>query len=195
MNQQPLSYPIRCATLDDLPVLRALIEDSVWVLQANEYSDAQRRAAIKLVYGVDTQLIRDGTYYAVEIDRQIVACGGWSRRKTLFGGDQHAPSREPKLLDPATEAAKIRAFFVRPGWERRGIGSALLWACEQAALAEGFRSLEMGSTLTGVALYLAQGYREVESIEVALENDLTMTIVRMAKTVATSQFFSGKRSG
>jgi GNAT superfamily N-acetyltransferase len=194
MNQQPLSYTIRLATLDDLPVLRALVEDSVWVLQANEYSDAQRRAAIKLVYGVDTQLIRDGTYYAVEIDHQIVACGGWSRRKTLFGGDQHAPSREPKLLDPASEAAKIRAFFVRPGWERRGIASALLWACERAALAEGFRSLEMGSTLTGVGLYLAQGYREVERIEVALENGLTMTIVRMAKTVAT-QFSSGKRWG
>ncbi len=195
MNQQPVSYTIRLATLNDLPVLRALIEDSVWVLQANEYTDAQRRAAIKLVYGVDTQLIRDGTYYAVEIDRQIVACGGWSRRKTLFGGDQHAPSREPELLDPATEAAKIRAFFVRPGWERRGIGSALLRACEQAALAEGFGSLEMGSTLTGVALYLAQGYREVERIEVALENGLTMTIVRMAKTVAAPQCSSGKRSG
>ena len=100
--------------------------ESVWVLQANEYNDEQREAAIRLVYGVDTQLIRDGTYFVVEHDGTIVACGGWSRRRTLFGGDQHAPTREPELLDPATDAAKIRAFFVRPGWERRGIGSALM---------------------------------------------------------------------
>ena len=126
------------------------------------------------MYGVDTQLIRDGTYFAVEQDNEIVACGGWSRRKTLFGGDQHRPSREPELLDPASEPAKIRAFFVKPGWERQGIGSALVRACEQAALAEGFRQIEMASTLTGVALYSAHGYREVERIDVPMENGLTL---------------------
>ncbi|HZD31675.1 MAG TPA: GNAT family N-acetyltransferase [Candidatus Angelobacter sp.] len=172
--------------MNDLPVLQELIAASVWVLQANDYSDAQRAAATRQVYGVDTQLVRDGTYFAVEMDGQIVACGGWSRRKTLFGGDQHRPTREPELLDPATEAAKVRAFFVRPGWERRGIGSALLQACEQAALAEGFRRLEMGSTLTGMALYSAYGYREVERIEVPLEAGLTMTVVRMAKAFPTT---------
>jgi GNAT superfamily N-acetyltransferase len=184
MKQLPHEIRIRPAAMDDLPVLRALIADSVWTLQSKEYSDAVREAATRLVYGVDTQLIRDGTYFAVEVGSEIVACGGWSRRKTLFGGDQHAPTREPDLLDPSIDAAKIRAFFVRPGWERRGIGSMLIRACEQAAIAEGFRRLEMGSTLTGVALYSAHGYREVERIEVPLENNLTMTVVRMAKAVA-----------
>jgi GNAT superfamily N-acetyltransferase len=187
MKQLPNELRIRAATMDDLPVLRDLIAESVWTLQANDYSDAVREAAIRLLYGVDTQLIRDGTYFAVEHQGRIVGCGGWSRRKTLFGGDQHAPTREPELLKPATEAAKIRAFFVRPGWERRGIGSALIEACEQAAIAEGFCQLEMGSTLTGVALYSAHGYREVERIEVPLERSLTMIVVRMDKTVARSQ--------
>ena len=168
--------------MGDVPVLQALVAESVWVLQAKEYNDAQREAAIRLVYGIDTQLIRDGTYFAVEHDDQIVACGGWSRRKTLFGGDQHGPSREPELLDPASEPARIRAFFVRPGWERRGIGSALVRACEQAALAEGFRQIEMASTLTGVALYSVHGYREVERIEVPLENGLTLPVIRMMKS-------------
>jgi GNAT superfamily N-acetyltransferase len=176
-------FTTRPVDVDDLPVLRELIRQSVWVLQANEYTDAQREAATRIVYGVDTQLIRDGTYFAVECDGEIVACGGWSRRRTLFGGDQHSPTREPELLDPATEAAKIRAFFVRPGWERKGIGSALIRACEQAALAEGFRRIEMGSTLTGIPLYAAHGYREVERIEVPLEDGLTMTVVRMAKSL------------
>ena len=176
-------FTLRLAKAEDLSVLQALVAESVWVLQAKEYSDAQREAAIRLVYGIDTQLIRDGTYFAVEQDGQIVACGGWSRRKTLFGGDQHAPSREPELLDPANEPARIRAFFVRPGWERRGIGSALVRACEQAALSEGFHEIEMASTLTGVALYSAHGYKEVERIDVPMENGLTLAVIRMAKAI------------
>ena len=183
MNTSSASFTIRAATLQDLPILQRLVADSVWVLQVSDYTDAQREAAIRLVYGVDTQLIRDGTYFAVECDGQIVACGGWSRRKTLFGGDQHRPSREPELLDPAKDAAKIRAFFVRPGWERRGIGSALIRACERAARDEGFRRLEMGSTLTGVPLYSSHGYLEAGRIEVPLDEGLTMTVVRMEKSV------------
>jgi predicted N-acetyltransferase YhbS len=185
MKTLPTDFRIRPATMDDVPVLRDLIAQSVWTLQSPDYSDAVREAATRLVYGVDTQLVRDGTYFVVEVANEIVACGGWSRRKTLFGGDQHAPTREPELLNPANDAAKIRAFFVRPGWERRGIGSALIWACEQAAIAEGFRRMEMGSTLTGVALYSAHGYREVERIEVTLEDNLTMTVVRMEKSFTT----------
>ncbi len=181
-----VEFDLRLATLGDLPVLQALVAESVWVLQAKEYSDAQREAAIRLVYGVDTQLLRDATYFAVERDGQIVACGGWSRRKTLFGGDQHSPTREPELLDPASEAARIRAFFVKPGWERRGIGSILVRACEQAALSEGFRRIEMASTLTGVALYSAHGYQEVERIDVPMENGLTLPVVRMAKLFSGS---------
>ena len=182
MNQAPNPFALRLATMDDLTVLHDLVADSVWRLQANDYTDAQREAAIRIVYGVDTQLLRDGTYYAVDQDRLIVACGGWSRRRTLFGGDQHGPSREPELLDPAREPAKIRAFFVKPGWERQGIGSALVRACEQAAIAEGFRGIEMASTLTGVALYAAHGYRQMERLHVPLEHGLTLPIIRMAKT-------------
>ena len=180
------TFTIRVATLDDLTVLQGLVADSVWVLQAKEYNDAQREAAIKLVYGIDTQLIRDGTYFVVEQDQQIVACGGWSRRRTLFGGDQHSPSRAPELLDSANEPARIRAFFVKPGWERRGIGSVLVRACERAALSEGFHQIEMASTLTGVALYSAHGYREVERIDVPLEDELTLPVIRMAKAFAKS---------
>ena len=183
MKLLPDDIKFRLATMDDLPLLRQLISDSVWILQSKDYSDSVREAATRLVYGVDTQLIRDGTYFAVEVSGEIVACGGWSRRKTLFGGDQHAPTREPELLNPATDAAKIRAFFVRPGWERRGIGGALMSVCEQAALAEGFRRFEMGSTLTGVPLYSAHGYLEIERVEVPLECGLTMTIVRMGKSL------------
>lgn len=176
-------FAIRLATMADLPILQALVTESVWILQANEYDDEQRKAAIRLVFGVDTQLIHDGTYFAVEHGDAIVACGGWSRRRTLFGGDQHRATREPELLDPAREPSRIRAFFVRPGWERRGIGSALVRACEEAALAEGFHQMEMASTLTGVALYSAHGYREVERIDVPLEQGLILPVIRMSKVL------------
>jgi GNAT superfamily N-acetyltransferase len=169
MPESLFPFTIRLATMEDVSELSGLLAESVWVLQANEYSDAQREAAIRLVYGIDTQLSCDGTYFVVEHDGQIVGCGGWSRRRTLFGGDQHRQSREPELLDPSSEAARIRAFFVRPGWERRGIGGALVRACERAATSEGFHTIEMASTLTGVALYSACGYREVERIDVPLE--------------------------
>lgn len=186
MSQSQSPFTIRPATLDDVSDLQDLVADSVWVLQANDYTDEQREAAIRIVYGIDTQLIRDGTYFAVEYDRQIVGCGGWSRRKTLFGGDQHRPSREDSLLDPGSEPARIRAFFVKPGWERRGIGSALVRTCEQAAICEGFRQIEMASTLTGVALYSAHGYREVDRIDIPLEKGVTLPVVRMIKTVGES---------
>ncbi len=173
--------------MDDVPALQCLVADSVWVLQAKEYTDQQREAAIRLVYGIDTQLIRDGTYFVVEQDGMVVGCGGWSRRQTLFGGDQHQPSRAQNLLDPANDAARIRAFFVKPGWQRRGIGSALVRTCEQAAVAEGFRRIEMASTLTGIALYSAHGYCEVERIDVPLEDGLMLPVVRMRKTVRHSR--------
>jgi len=186
MPELPFPFTIRLATMDDVAALTDLVAESVWVLQAREYSDAQREAAIRLVYGIDTQLVRDGTYFVVEHDSHIVGCGGWSRRRTLFGGDQHRSSQEPELLDPASESARIRAFFVRPGWERRGIGGGLVRACERAATSEGFHTIEMASTLTGIALYSACGYREVERIDVPLENGLTLPIVRMAKSFAHS---------
>jgi GNAT superfamily N-acetyltransferase len=115
-------------------------------------------------------------------DGQLVACGGWSKRKTLFGGDR-AAIREPELLNPATDAAKIRAFFVHPNWVRKGIGTLLLNHCEQAARDAGFSRFEMGATLTGVPLYRVRGYFELEAVDVPLPNGIKLPIVRMAKTI------------
>jgi GNAT superfamily N-acetyltransferase len=175
---------LRKAVPDDIEDLRKLIEASVRGLQIRDYSPAQIEGALTSVYGVDTRLIADGTYFAVE-DRQsgssqIVACGGWSRRKTLYGGDQYA-GREDALLDPARDAAKIRAFFVHPDWARRGLGTMILEACERAAVAAGFTRLEMGATLSGVPFYRAQGYAEVERESVLLGNGELLPIVKMAK--------------
>ncbi|HWZ59921.1 MAG TPA: GNAT family N-acetyltransferase [Gemmatimonadaceae bacterium] len=171
---------IRPAAFDDVPALEALIEDAVMVLQAADYSEAQRRGALGTVFGVDSQLIRDGTYFVAEASGLLVGCGGWSRRRTLFGGDAIA-GRVDEELDPARDAARIRAFFVRPDWERRGIGRQILEACEAAALAAGFRRFGLAATLTGVALYAAHGYEAHERYDVPLPNGLTLPVVRMTK--------------
>src|SRR5689334_1273460 len=120
-----MSFLIRLATPADVPALSALIQASVRELQAGDYTVEERETALSNVYGVDSQLISDGTYFAVEADGAIVGCGGWSRRNTLYGGDQFA-GREDSLLDPARDAARIRAFFVHPQWARRGIGAVIL---------------------------------------------------------------------
>jgi N-acetylglutamate synthase-like GNAT family acetyltransferase len=177
---------VRVAEAADIPALRALIEASVLGLQTADYSAAQLERALRTVYGVDTQLIADGTYFAAEAIEEtgavvLVGCGGWSRRKTLYGGDQFS-GREDSLLEPATDAAKIRAFFVHPEWARRGIGGMILEACEAAAWAAGFRRLEMGATLTGVPFYRAKGYVELEGAEVPLGDGMTLPIVRMGKS-------------
>lgn len=174
---------IRRAVPADIPTLTTLIAASVRGLQAQDYTTAQLEGALRSVYGVDTQLIADGTYFAAEVEGTIVACGGWSKRKTLFGADHYA-GREDSLLDPLRDAAKIRAFFVHPDWARRGIGTRVLEACESAARAEGFTRFEMGATLTGVALYKARGYREVEKISVPLSGGESLPIVRMEKASA-----------
>ncbi len=182
-----MKISIRLANARDIPMLRELIEASVRGLQAGDYSAAQLESALRTVYGVDSQLIADGTYFAAEAvesseSTQLVGCGGWSKRKTLYGGDQFA-LREDSLLVPATDAAKIRAFFVHPAWARRGIGGMILDACEAAATAAGFRRLEMGATLTGVPFYRAKGYVELEATDVPLEDGLTLPIIRMGKRV------------
>lgn len=182
-----------------------MIEASVRGLQAGDYTPRQIDLALKTVYGVDTQLIADGTYFAAETTgseapgRQagawanatgtnraktsvIVGCGGWSKRKTLFGGDQWI-GRQDDLLDPAQDAAKIRAFFVRPEWARRGIGTMILDACEAAAKGAGFKRLEMGATLSGVAFYKARGYEPLENVAVPLGDGDSLPIVRMAKPI------------
>jgi GNAT superfamily N-acetyltransferase len=173
---------LRLAEMADVPVLTGLITASVRILQAEDYTESQREGALASVFGVDTQLIADGTYFVAEVEGTIVACGGWSKRKTLYGAD-HCEGREDSLLDPAVDAAKIRAFFVHPEWVRRGIGTRVLEACESAARQAGFKKFEMGATLTGVALYKARGYREVEKIGVPLGNGEILPIVRMAKGI------------
>jgi GNAT superfamily N-acetyltransferase len=201
-----VKFHIRQAVPADVRVLEILIAASVRGLQAQDYSAAQLEGALRTVYGVDSQLIADGTYFVAEarieagiieaeIDEAkfdepaetskqsepvIVGCGGWSKRKTLYGGD-HWTGRHDELLDPLHDAAKIRAFFIHPDWARRGIGSLILAACENAARAAGFTRLEMGATLTGVPFYRAKGYTAMERQEVPLDNGQSLPIVRMVK--------------
>ncbi len=181
-----MSFRVRLATTEDIPKLSKLIDASVRGLQSRDYTPEQIEAALASVYGVDTQLIQDATYFAVESDSlpaQIVGCGGWSKRKTLYGGDQWS-AREDTLLDPHQHAAKIRAFFVHPAWARRGIGTLILDACEQAATRAGFTRLEMGATLSGVPFYLARGYTQLEPMQVPMSGGLCLPIIRMAKQVS-----------
>ena len=173
---------VRLATLEDVSALSSLIEFSVRTLQKADYSPQQISVALNEVFGVDTQLIKDKTYFKVEKETgELLACGGWSKRRTLFGSDQ-AAAREPELLDATKDAAKIRAFFVHPAYARQGIGAMLLTYCEEAARLAGFKSFEMGATLTGVPLYRVHGYSEAEAIDVALSNGLSLPIIRMTKT-------------
>jgi GNAT superfamily N-acetyltransferase len=180
-----LNIELRLATPADIPALHQLIELSVRTLQSNDYTPEQIEGALGTVLGLDTQLIADGTYFIAEARaacaRHLAGCGGWSKRKTLFGSD-HADVREPDLLDPKTDAAKIRAFFIHPDFARRGIGTRILEACESAARSAGFGCFEMGATLTGVPLYLARGYQILDRIEVPLHNGHTLGVVRMGKS-------------
>ena len=191
---------IRKAMAADVPRLQRLIEASVRELQAEDYTPAQMEGALDSVFGVDSQLIADGTYLVAEariVDSTlavekanegknlrpewvIAGCGGWSKRKILYGSD-HWTGREDTLLDPKCDAAKIRAFFIHPAWARRGVGSKMLEACEAAAREAGFRGYEMGATLTGAKLFGAKGYVAVENIEVPLRNGATLPVIRMAK--------------
>jgi GNAT superfamily N-acetyltransferase len=186
MTMMTSTFSVRRAIAADIPRLQEIIEASVRGLQAEDYTPAQIEGALQSVYGVDSQLIADGTYLVAETPTEagpaIVACGGWSKRKTLYGGDQYA-AREDSLLDPSRDAAKIRAFFVHPKWARRGIGSLILQACEEAARVAGFTRLEMGATLSGVAFYKAKGYVEIETQAVPLGNGEALAIVKMTKTL------------
>ena len=173
---------IRLATAEDLPALRALIPLSARALSRGYYTEEQTEGAIRYVFGPDSRLIADGTYFAAEEDGKLTGCGGWSRRRTLFGGDQMKSAEDP-LLDPATEAARIRAFFVHPMFARRGVGSAILGACMDAARAAGFRRMELASTLPGVPLYEAFGFEKREPIEVPLPGGVVLPVIRMERAL------------
>jgi GNAT superfamily N-acetyltransferase len=186
---------LRLAVPEDVPALHELIEASAHGLQMHDYTSAQIAGALTTVFGVDSQLIADGTYIVAEAPSSrgesaqgtnaraewaIVGCGGWSKRKTLYGSD-HWTGREDALLDPQRDAAKIRAFFVHPDWARQGVGSLILQACEEAARAAGFTRYEMGATLTGAKLFGAKGYVPVKAISIPLSNGELLPVIHMKK--------------
>ena len=187
----PFTY--RLATLADIPALEELIPLSARKLQTNHYTPAQIEAALGTVFGVDTQLIRDATYFvafdfsAATSSGRIVGCGGWSRRKSLYGGDRGKLTADP-LRDPATEPAMIRAFFVHPDYARRGIGRRIMELSEAAALAAGFRSIEIIATLPGEPLYATFAYTGFERFAIALPHGETMPVVRMRKLPAPAPY-------
>jgi GNAT superfamily N-acetyltransferase len=169
---------LRLATEADIPALEALIARSGIGLSKGFYTDEQAAAVTRHVFGVDSQLVRDGTYFVVERDGRPVACGGWSRRATLFGADRMKQADDP-LLDPATEPARIRAFFVDPGMARQGLGTLLIRHCEAQAARAGFTALEMAATMPGVPLYRAAGYETVETFSIDLPGPVSVPLARM----------------
>lgn len=173
-------FHLRRARLSDKPILERVIAESVWGLGRQDYTDPQIQAALGGAFGVDTQLILDGTYFVVEANQEIVACGGWSYRKTLFGSDAQT-GRESEVLKPGLDSARIRAFFVRPDWARQGIGSMLLERCEAEARARGFCSMELVATLPGERLYRKFGYVAAGRREYPLDEQITIAFVPMKK--------------
>jgi len=173
---------IRQATADDIPALEELIPQSVRLLSANYYTAEQIESGLRYIFGVDSQLITDGTYYVIETGGEIVGCGGWSKRRTLYGGDQ-AKVEVDSLLDPEIDAARIRAFFVHPDRKRQGIGSRIMQICEEAAHKAGFSTLELVATLPGEPLYKAFGYEVIERFETALPDGTTLPLARMTKRI------------
>jgi GNAT superfamily N-acetyltransferase len=175
-------YHVRIATSADVPALRQLIAESVRGLSVGFYTPAQVASALEHVFGPDTQLIADGTYFVVEIDGTLAAAGGWSRRRTHYGGDQMKDDEDP-LIDPATEPARIRAFFVHPAWARRGLGRLLFDTCLTAARAAGFRSLVLVATLPGVPLYAALGFAAKERQTLVLRDGVELPLVVMSRDI------------
>lgn len=175
-------FHLRVATAADVAEIRRLIEASVRELQAKDYTPAEIEASVRTVFTVDSRLIADSTYFVVLTEKdELAGCGGWSYRRTLYGGDHQVEKTEPEPLDPAVDAAKVRAIFVHPRFARMGVGSRILAAAEEAAVKAGFRRFEMGSTLTGVALYAQKGYREVGRVKVPVGDGEEIEVVRMVK--------------
>src|SRR5919206_930334 len=173
---------IRRATMDERAAIKRLIAESARGLSRGHYSDPQIDAAIATVFGVDTDLIEDGTYFVAEISGVLVGCGGWSRRKTLFGGDQYS-ARDAGYLDPASEPAKIRAFFIHPDHARKGIARAILSRCEDEARAEGFRALELMATLPGIEFYKSCGFAPAGTFALDLVDGVKLQLVPMRKSL------------
>jgi GNAT superfamily N-acetyltransferase len=179
---QGLRVNLRIATADDVPALRALIELSARELSPPFYSAQQIDAAVAHVFGVDTQLISDGTYFVIDAPDGPAATGGWSARRTLYGGDQTKIGSDP-LLDHRTEPARIRAFFVHPLWARQGLGRQLFAACARAAWNAGFRSFELVATRPGEPLYAALGFAVAERVVVTLPGGVEVPFARMRRAI------------
>ena len=177
-----MSFVVRLATERDVPSLERLITESARTLSAGYYTERQIESAIVHIFGVDSQLIADGTYYAAVMAGQIVGCGGWSKRSTLFGGDQMKGDVDD-LLDPARDAARIRAFFVHPAWVRRGIGRRIIEECEAAARGQGFSRMELGATLPGEPLYAAMGYAVTRRFDIAMPDGEVLPAAHMVKSL------------
>jgi GNAT superfamily N-acetyltransferase len=166
--------------MNDRDAIKELIAESARHLSREHYNDAQIEAALASVFGVDTDLIEDGTYFVAEESGMLVGCGGWSRRKTLFGGDQYS-SRDAGYLDPESDFAKIRAFFIHPNHARKGIAREILTRCEDEARAHGFHGLELMATLPGVEFYKSCGFSEQGSFDLDLTGGVKLELVPMRK--------------
>jgi len=178
----PLPFTHRLATTSDLDALRELMHLAIRDLVGAVLDPARTEASYE-VMGVDTQLVEDATYFAVEGEGRIVGCGGWSRRATLFGGD-HTSGRDARLLDPEHEPARVRAMYTHPAYVRRGIGRLVLQLCEAAAVSEGFRALELVATVPGEPLYRAYGFEVIERFDAPTKAGVTVPLARMGKRVA-----------
>ena len=180
--------------MDDRQAISDLIAESARQLSREYYSDAQIEAAIALVFGVDSNLIEDGTYFVAESSEGLIGCGGWSRRKNLFGGDQYS-ARDAGYLDPHSEPARIRAFFIHPAHARKGVARAILSRCETEAQAQGFRALELMATLPGIAFYESCGFGKIGNYDLELADDVKLELVPMRKEIQTSADYADYTDG
>ena len=183
MSSEPV---LRLARVDDIPAITALIDASVRGLSQEHYTADEIEESLVSVFGVDSQLIDDGTYFVIECDGELAASGGWSKRTTLYGGDQVRSAPDP-LLDPATDAARIRAFYVSPPFARRGLARQLYQTCEAAAVAAGFRRFQLGATLPGVPLYETLGFHALGPVNTPMRHGLTLGIVHMERAISPEQ--------
>lgn len=181
-NAIPVSpFTYRVATHDDVPELTTIMHASIASLQAGFLMPEQIEASFELM-GMDTQLIKDGTYFAILDGNEFVGCGGWSKRATLFGAN-HTKGRDASLLDPKKDAARIRAMYTHPGHARRGIGRLIMNLCEKKAAEAGFRRYELMATLSGEPLYRACGYLPVVYENVETSNGVKVPLIKMEKHV------------
>jgi len=178
---ESMNFVIRKATIDDQSEIGQLIAQSVRGLSRDDYNERQIELSITSVFGVDTDVILDNTYFVAAAGDEIIGCGGWSKRKTLYGASSYASSRDTTELDPTKDAAKIRAFFIAPHWARKGVGTAILDACESEAKSFGFQYAEMMATLPGVKLYEVRGYRGDERVDVDIGEGEKIVCIKMEK--------------